>query len=245
MNDLMAVLNGAAMTIQTSWRNYILRRDYSPGTRSLMNRHVKSSLRNRFLCDVEILVESESFACHSLVLSVSSAYFRRVLAHSTLDHTGIYKFAVRTSARCWRIIQDYIYGYDVVIATSALDTITRLARQLELDDMLDDLTNTTSDLDDDQLVCLSPRQPVHLITDYYTFVKCVVYFYTRGKLDHPTTVHYLSFEFVDYARMTDRQLRACIAWFKTKLKLKNSSLLAQLIELYARNSHTSIDRSIK
>lgn len=257
--DLGAILDGAALTIQNSWRNYQSRAKPSKPpvkpdpTIQDLDRHVKSSIQNDFLCDVELTVENETFNCHSLVLSVNSGYFRRVFSEYNRNQQDKYKFELRTSSRCWQLIQDYMYGYDIMIARKLLDTVVRIARELEITDMIASLDNlaatrsismfslnpneTRTIYDDDsenELVCLSPSQPVHLITNYYKFVKCVVYFYCQGKLDKTTAVHYLSFEFIDYFRMTHRQLRKCIGWFKTKLKLENSELLVQIIDLYAR-----------
>jgi hypothetical protein len=302
LNDadtLFHILNGAALTIQSCWRNYAKTlNNYNTTTNKkkhhhhlltspFSNPHVQQAcIETGSSCDVIIYVHGKAFYCHSHILSATSAYFRKTLPNNNTNtqHQITYmKFELLVSEKCWRVVQKFMYGYDVEIDDSdelLLAQLVRIARELEMTELLRELSklsrfdqqysSSSSSSSASSSTSLTPSTPFSLtksakydiyylsssssascnetttttiysvhekpiqlvISNFYEFFKCVVYFYCRKKLDLNTAYAYLAPDFIDYSQMSDCQLRKCLYLLKTKLKLKNSRLLLKVIEIY-------------
>lgn len=226
---LSLTLNGAALIIQTAWRNYI-------NNKNMLDKKNKNQ-DETFACDVVIYVQKQPFFCHSLVLAVTSKYFKRIFNEYTKE-SGVYKFEIETSSRYWSLIQTYMYGYDIIISRQMITEITKLAKELEIQEMVHNLDKILSHSALNASKCdvfyLSSRQPVQLVGSYYKFFNCVIYFYCCNKIDLKTTCYYISNDFINYSTMSNQQLLKCIYQLKTRLRLKKSTLLLQLIQVYLK-----------
>lgn len=281
VDELLLVLNGAAVIIQSAWRAYKCREslklaneltklkledcyidemektpaaviqnswrtlDTSKSCLIAVNQFMHESISNNFLCDVIIYVQNSVYYCHSVVLWSNSGYFRDIFQQDEMSSTTSnlkYKFELFVSCACWELVQRYIYGHDITVDADLIDELMQLAQQLRINDLIDDLDRvnrpknstitSTSNSTQSSCVNLSATHPPHLINDYYKFFKCVVHFYTQRKLSLHKTFHYLSSDFIDYSKMTEHQLEKCILLLKTRLRLKNSQLISNIIEHY-------------
>ncbi len=288
-NNLHFVLCGAAITIQTYWRKYRLRKllDCSfklTKTSSLISTNViaeklfinpqpsvenldamtKRYFNTNFQCDVEILVEKcEIFLCHSMVLWYNIGFFKERFPAARANETAIkYKFELpkAITKKCWKIIQDYIYGYDIKIDDALLfNQLAKACVKLDIPNLACKLkehelkskcmnsnentnNNNNNSFDDDyegdeeteNESCHHP--PLQLISNYYKFFKCVLSSYLKQKISLQQTYAYLSSKFINYENMNDQELRKCIYLLKTKLKRHNSSsLIFDLIKIFLEN----------
>ncbi|CAF0806879.1 unnamed protein product [Brachionus calyciflorus] len=92
--------------------------------------------------------------------------------------------------------------------------------------------STFSISDNQEILTMNSKQPFQLISSYYKFFKCVVNFYRQKRLSLSKTLYYLSTNYIDYTKMSESQLNKCLLMLKTHLKLCNSDLIVQIIDIY-------------
>lgn len=165
------ILNGAALTIQCTWRSYKFRKDLAlniklnqlkkdfsdtinPFTDTFYNYLTTKCIKNNFLYDVEIQIDNVTFNCHSLVLWHNSHYFRSLLRKSDkLSET--YQFKLKIPNDVWQIIQNFIYGYEITIPDRLIYQLDKACQELKIDSLLMQLNqmpieNFTSNLNKNQ-----------------------------------------------------------------------------------------------
>lgn len=238
-----------------------LKNDFShilnPNTDTFHNYLTNKCIKNNFVYDVQILINNVTFYCHSLVLWHKSVYFRNLL--TKWNKNGNYQFQLNISKDSWEIIQRFMYGYDIEVPNRLVDELGGICHDLKIDGLMNELNeqvaenfignlnknqnnNSSSNPSlslalslnsiNDQACNLTLDRPFQLISNNYKFFKCIINLYRKKKFTYSQTLHYLSTSFVDYSQMNDEQLNKCILMLKTYLKLRNSDLILNIIEIY-------------
>ena len=165
------ILNGAALTIQCTWRSYKFRKDlalniklnqlkkdfsgiFNPIPDTFYNYLTTKCIKNNFVYDVEIHLDNTTFNCHSLVLWHNSYYFQNLLEKSD-KFSEIYQFKLKMPNDVWEVIQNFIYGYDISIPNRLIGKLNKACQELKIDSLLIQLNemeveNFTSNLNRNQ-----------------------------------------------------------------------------------------------
>ena len=161
------LLNGAAITIQSAWRAYRIRREFekfiysrkliniAKNSQNYLNRFSDYCFKNEFLADVILFVGNQTFYCHSVVLWANSTYLKYLLETYDYDSNGEcsnnceysqnncskfkYKFELMISVTCWEVIQKFIYGYAVEFEIDLLEELVLVCDQLGFSDLTKEL----------------------------------------------------------------------------------------------------------
>jgi hypothetical protein len=115
-----------------------------------LNTFVLNCLKNEFQCDVLILVQDKYYFCHSFVLWCNSRHFKEIFEASWYSRERTYhketvrfRFKLFVSAKCWQVLNMYMYGYDISIDEDIFDELVVLANELKIDDLVAELESVS------------------------------------------------------------------------------------------------------
>jgi hypothetical protein len=199
-----------------------------------------------FSYDVLLFVEGNIFYCHSLVLWFKSKVFKNLIEYYDSydnDSTSIrFKFELLITAKCWMVIHKFIYGYETKITSEIFEEVLFCARELHFEELYSELlivkksSNPGWEKSDKSYNSIYYSE-LFLKEDSYDVFKQVIGLYFAKKISSQKVLDYLTSFQIDYASMNEKQLRKCIYLLKTLMKLKNSRLILNLIDIYLNNNN--------
>lgn len=229
-----------------------------------LSRLVNNCLYNFFKCDVEIIVENRRYVCHSVVLWSSSGLFRSMLDCDNRDSSDhMIRFYIETFVECWDYVYLFIYGYEAELPKDKkiINHLFRLIIKLEiynliekfnLNDKIREKSNYLSDVNSFSLKETSSESiyeydkletgcsflgisPKMLLSDSYKTLKLIINMFETGVFSFGAAYkHLLNRKLIDYNEMSENQLQNTLYLLKTKMKLKNSTLIPQIIDIYMK-----------
>lgn len=247
INHLNQILCGAAITIQSAWRAYKTKNQFS-----FQNKLSIEYLNNQFQADVILFANDKVYYCHSFVLWHSSIYFRQMLENfeKNISKSGSiaynracqngkfkYKFELLFSSQYWELIHKFIYGYRIEFNIDLFSELLTISTKLKIYNLVNELNkefnyfilnNKTEFSIDDYF-----KQPLEMFSTYFKFFKNVLLLFGKNKLSLKQTHDYLSSNYINYSQMTRNELVKCIELIRlaNENKMFNSKLFKDLIQV--------------